>query len=146
MRRKECESDSFRRKTFVNKVSDRKEIAKRFTHFFTVDHYPALVHPIVYEFLSVRGLGLRDLAFVVRELIVLPSCMKIQGFAEVLFAHRAALKVPTRKARSPRGVPFHDVRLVLSDELFPYGEIESGTLVLVHFHPCSSLKRIESVT
>ncbi len=46
-----------------------------------------------------------DFIFVVREKQVDAAGVEIDGLAEMLFAHRAALDVPAGAPRSPRAVP-----------------------------------------
>src|SRR5207245_4906767 len=90
-------------------VHDREESAFLLLHLLVVDTQEADVQPVVHERLAGRRLGLRDLALVVREKVVLAARVDVEGIAEVLHGHRGALDVPAGVALAPRRIPFLEV-------------------------------------
>ena len=88
------------------------------------------MHPVAYGGLTVGGHALGDLALVVRELEVHAPAVDVEGEAEVLGAHHAALQVPAGKAFTPRAGPVHQVALLGA---FPQGEVQRAALLVLPF-------------
>src|SRR5215471_17588037 len=65
------------------------------------------VQPIAHEFLSRDAFALRDLRFVMWEDVVDPAAVDIDLVSQQLGGHCAALDVPARTTRAPRGIPFY---------------------------------------
>ena len=116
-------ADSHGRKTFRFKVGERVEVAERLGHFRAVDHQVRGVKPVPREG-AVPPAGafrLRDFVFVVREAQVDAAAVQVEGFAEIMRAHRGALDVPARTAFAPRAVP--EIRPVFGLARLPQREV-----------------------
>ena len=87
--------------------------------------------PVVREGRAVAALALGDFVFVMREEQVHATGMKVDGFAEMLFDHRAALDVPAGAALAgaARARPLH-VAVFLGLVGFPEREVGDGVLVV----------------
>ena len=77
---------------------------------------------------SLGGLGLSDLALVVREDEVHTSAVDVEVLPEVLTSHGRALGMPAREAFAPRAGPAHDV---LGLGLLPQGEVQWIALLVL---------------
>src|SRR4029450_11935524 len=112
----------------LDDLADVQRVAERLRHLLLahVDH--AVVHPVAGERLAGTGLGLGDLALVMRKDQILAAAVKVERGAEILHGHRGALDVPPRPTRSPRTVPGGLARL----RGLPQREIARIALALVH--------------
>ena len=86
------------------------------------------MRPVPDEGLARRGLGLRDLALVMREEMVLATRVDVEGLAEVRHRHGRALDVPSRIPATPRRLPLLQVAGL---RRAPEREVERVALVRV---------------
>ena len=98
----------------------RDEVTETLTHLLSVDGNHVVVHPVVHHLITLRGYGLRDLAFMVREDQIHATAMDVEVVAEILASHGCALAVPAGIALAPGTGPAHDM---LRCSLLPQGEI-----------------------
>jgi hypothetical protein len=82
-----------------------KEVAERLGHLLLVHRHEPVVHPVAHVRVRARGAALRQLVLVVREHEVLPPPVDVEGRAQVLGRHGAALDVPPGAAAAPGAVP-----------------------------------------
>ena len=61
-----------------------------------------VVHPIIDEGFTRAALTLGEFIFVMREHQIHASAVDVEGFTEILHAHRRAFDMPTRPAGAPR--------------------------------------------
>src|ERR1035437_301394 len=85
------------------------------------------MQPVFRKQLSGRPLALCDLIFVMRELQIHSTRMKIKCLAEVFHRHRRAFDMPARTATAKRSFPS---RLFVFADKLPEGEI-TGVLFIV---------------
>ena len=101
------------RHTLRKQIACREEVALRLRHLLTFNLQMPRVKPHACERGSTtRAATLRDLAFVVRENVVLTARVKIDFVAKQHARHRAALKVPARISLAPRARPPHQMRWI----------------------------------
>ena len=97
------------------------------------------MHPDRHDLVPHRALRLRDLALVVRELVVVAAGVDVEALAEVLHRHRRALDVPAREAIAPRGGPFQGAMVA---GRLPQREVLRMALVRVGDRlPCRAARR-----
>ena len=124
--------------SLVQQVAQGEKIAQLLGHLLAVHHQVGAVQPGVDELMAGGRLALGDFVVVVREDIVHPAGVQVEGLAQILHAHGRALDVPARPAAAPRGVPPHVAILLIPG--LPQGEV--GHVVLLVFvlgHPGARL-------
>src|SRR5690606_20250863 len=100
------------------------------------------VAPPTCERLARERFGLRDLALVVREDVVLAARVDVELLTEVLASHRRALDVPTRKAvRAEAALPLHQVARVA----LPQEEVGGVALLLVDLDARAGFEVLDAV-
>ena len=110
MRSNQLEPQRCGRHTLRKQIARREEVPLRLRHLLAFNLQVARVKPHARKRGSTtRAATLRDLAFVVREDVVLTARVKIDFVAKQHARHRAALKVPTRISLAPRARPPHQV-------------------------------------
>ena len=97
------------------------EVAQRLAHLLAVHKQVLAVIPVVGEGGAVAALALGDLVFVVGEEQVHAAGMEVDGVAEVLFTHGAALDVPAGAALAPGRRP--EVIAIVGFVALPEGEV-----------------------
>ena len=95
----------------IGNFTHGKEVVGALGHLLVVDVQKAVVHPVMAEGAAVGALRLCNLVFVMGEDQVLAACMQVDGLAQVLTGHGAALNVPARTALAPGAVPGRLARL-----------------------------------
>ena len=70
---------------FLADLADGKEVAKGLGHLPVVDIQERVVHPVFREFLSVAGLALGNLVFMMGENQILSARMDVDLLAQVFF-------------------------------------------------------------
>ena len=111
-----------------DEVVEAEEPARRLRHLRAVHPQEVRVHPVADERLARRGLGLRDLALVMREEVVLATRVDVEGLAEVRHRHGRALDMPSRVTAAPRRLPLLQVAGL---RRAPEREVERVALVRV---------------
>ena len=112
----------------AEELLQRDEVAQRFAHFLSVDGDHIVVHPVVHHVVALRGHGLRNLAFVVRENQVHAAAVYVEVRAQIFASHGGALAVPAGKSVAPRRRPAHDV---FGLGFLPQGEVGGVVLLLL---------------
>src|SRR5207302_10317613 len=105
---KNKKSDHERRITLEGVLED-DDISERLPHFLVSDRHKIIMHPVLHEGFPRRALALRDLAFVMRELVVQPAPVDIKRFSQVFHRHRGTLDMPSGKAEAPGAGPLHEM-------------------------------------
>src|SRR2546428_83397 len=116
--------------TPADHVVECVEPALRLRHPLVVDAKEAHVQPVAHERLPRGGLGLRDLALVMRKEVILATRVKVECVAKVLHGHGGALDVPARVAPSPRRIPLLQIAGLRGS---PQREVRRVTFVRIYF-------------
>ena len=111
-------------------IAHGKEVAQRLGHLLIVHVYVAVMHPVMYERLAGRALGLSDFVFVVREQQILAAAVYVDRLAQILHAHRGALDMPAGATHSPRAGPGGFAGLLR----LPQGEVHRMSLGIIHVY------------
>ena len=100
------------------------------------------MHPVPCEGLACGRLALGYLVFMVREYKVLPACVNVEGGAQKLHAHGAALYMPARAAFAPGAVPCGLAGL----GALPEGEVQRIPLQVSRLYARAGLKVVYGLT
>ena len=111
-------------------VADGEEVAQRFGHLLVVDIDKAVVHPRLRKRLAGSAFALGDFVLVVRKLQIGAAAVDVKALAQQRAAHRRALDVPARAARTPCAWPLHLVWLC-GFGAFPQDEIQRIVFAVV---------------
>ena len=91
-------------------ITNRKEIAERFRHFFIIHPYETVMHPVIDERMAGSAFRLGDLIFMMRELKIGTAPVNIKMIPQKLARHGRAFNMPSGTAGSPFGRPFGFIR------------------------------------
>ena len=138
-------SEIERGKPHRDDVRDGEDVPEALAHLLAPHINPPPVDPVPHELPARRALGLRDLALVVREDVVLPAGVNVDLLSEELRAHRAALDMPPGEPRTPRRLPPEDVPGVPPDALLPERKVRRMFLVLLYVHARAGIERGQRV-
>src|SRR5918994_2365982 len=99
------------------------------------------MHPVAREGQAECTLGLGNLIFVMRKHQVSPAAVDVERLAKILGAHRRALDVPARPARTPRAFPGRLAGLAR----FPESEIQRRSLALINLDASPRFQLVDSL-
>src|ERR1041385_6582096 len=89
-----------KRRIFFEGILQQNHISQRLAHLLAANRDEVVVDPILYEGLACRAFTLRNLAFMMRELIVHSAAVDIKRFAEIFHRHCRAFDMPAGKTDS----------------------------------------------
>src|SRR5712692_2002765 len=117
---------------------DDEKMSKSLGNFFT-DAHKAVVHPHIHELFAGRGLALRNLIFMMRELQIHAAAVNIEMMAQASRGHRRTFDMPAGTTLAPGRVPTRLAGL----GRFPQYEIERIALGQIGLDPRPDLQTIE---